>query len=146
MQRIAETIHPRFRALMWLGATSGLRFGELTRLTRRHVNLEARTLRVEHSLTTIKGQGALRGPPKSTAAHRTVAIPAVAVEALTVRLRDHVPDSPDAFVFTSVQGSPLLNGYFALHWKRALCEAGVGEATRFHDLRVRHEAPCIRVG
>ncbi len=40
VERIAEAIHPRFSALVWVGATSGLRFGELTGLTRRHVDLE----------------------------------------------------------------------------------------------------------
>ena len=55
VERIAEAIHPRFSALVWVGATSGLRFGELTGLTRRHVDLGERTLRVEQALTFIRG-------------------------------------------------------------------------------------------
>ena len=38
-------------------------------------------------------------------------------------------------VFTSVKQSPLLNRYFAPHWKRALTTAGLDETFRFHDLR-----------
>lgn len=47
VRRTADAIEPRFRALVWVGATSGLRYGELTGLTRRHVDLEDRTLRVD---------------------------------------------------------------------------------------------------
>lgn len=47
VQRVADAIHPRINALVLLGATSGLRFGELTGLFRRHVDLGARTVRVE---------------------------------------------------------------------------------------------------
>lgn len=64
VSRIAEAIHPRFSALVCAGATSGLRFGELTGLTRRHVDLAERTLRVEQALTFIRGQGPTLGPPK----------------------------------------------------------------------------------
>ncbi len=38
-------------------------------------------------------------------------------------------------MFTSVQGSPLINRYFAPYWKRALRTAGLDESIRFHDLR-----------
>ena len=82
IERIADAIHPRFRALVWVGATSGLRYGELTGLTRRHVDLEDRTLRVEQALTFIRGQGPTLGPPKSTAAHRTVVLPSGIAEML----------------------------------------------------------------
>ena len=39
---------------MWTAATSGLRFGELTGLSRRHVDLSAPSLRVERALADIK--------------------------------------------------------------------------------------------
>ncbi len=135
VQRIAEAIHPRFSALVWVGATSGLRFGELTGLTRRHVDLDERTLRVEQALMFIRGKGPSLGPPKSAAAHRTVTIPVSATQILAGHLDSYADDGPDAFVFTSIKGSPLLNTYFAASWKRALKQAGLPETTRFHDLR-----------
>ncbi len=135
VRRIAEAIHPRFAALVWVGATSGLRFGELAGLTRHHVDLDERTLRVEQSLAFIRGEGPTLVPPKSAAAHRTVTIPVSAAEILAGHIQAFVEDGPDAFVFTSVMGSPLLNRYFAPYWKRALLAAGLEESTRFHDLR-----------
>ena len=135
VQRVAATIHPRFSALVWVGATSGLRFGELTGLTRRHVNLNERTLRVEQALMFIRGQGPTLGPPKSSAAHRRVTIPVSAAQILAGHVGTYADDGPDAFVFTSVKGGPLLNRYFAPYWKRALKEAGLDESIRFHGLR-----------
>jgi integrase len=135
VSRIAEAIHPRFRALVWVGATSGLRFGELTGLTRRHVDLDERTLRVEQALTFIRGQGPTLGPPKSAAAHRTVAIPASTAELLADHIDAFVAGEADAFIFTSVKGSPLLNRYFAPYWKKALSTAQLDDRIRFHDLR-----------
>jgi integrase len=135
IERIADAIHPRFRALVWVGATSGLRYGELTGLTRRHVDLEDRTLRVEQALTFIRGQGPTLGPPKSTAAHRTVVLPSGIAEMLAHHIDEYVADEPGALVFTSVKDSPLLNRYFAPYWKRALHAAALDESIRFHDLR-----------
>ena len=38
--RLCAAIEPRFEALVWTAASSGLRFGELSSLTLRHVDLE----------------------------------------------------------------------------------------------------------
>jgi len=135
VSRISDAIHPRFGALVWVGATSGLRFGELTGLTRRHVDLDERTLRVEQALTFIRGEGPTLGPPKSAAAHRTVTIPATAAQVLAGHIDTYVAHEGDAFIFTSVKGSPLLNRYFSPYWKRALKTADLDDDTRFHDLR-----------
>jgi integrase len=133
--RIADAIHPRFRALVWLGAASGLRFGELTGLTRRQVDLDARTLRVDQALAFIRQDGPTLVPPKSAAAHRTVAIPSSVAAMLAEHLDANTEPGADSLVFTSVTGSPLLNRYFAPHWKRALAAAEVDASVRFHDLR-----------
>ncbi len=135
IEQIADAIHPRFRALVWVGASSGLRYGELTGITRRHVDLEARNLRVDQALSFVKGKGPTLGPPKSAAAHRTVVIPSGVTEMLASHIEEYVADEPDALVFTSVKESPLVNRYFAPYWKKALKAAGLDEAIRFHDLR-----------
>ncbi len=135
IERIADAIHPRFRALVWVGATSGLRYGELTGLTRRHVDLEDRSLRVDQALSFVKGQGPTLGPPKSAAAHRTVVMPIGVAEMLAAHIDEYVNDDPDALVFTSVKDSPLVNRYFAPYWKKALKAADLDELIRFHDLR-----------
>ncbi|MCP3881554.1 MAG: tyrosine-type recombinase/integrase [Sulfitobacter sp.] len=140
IEQIADAIHPRFRALVWVGASSGLRYGELTGITRRHVDLEARNLRVDQALSFVKGKGPTLGPPKSAAAHRTVVIPSGVTEMLASHIEEYVADEPDALVFTSVKESPLVNRYFAPYWKKALKAAGLDEAIRYLKASARRDA------
>ena len=53
------------------------------------------------------------GPPKSDAAYRVVAMPQTVADLLRTHLAEFTGAAPSALVFTSVQGSPLLNRYFA---------------------------------
>lgn len=133
--RLADAIEPRFGALVWVAATSTLRYGELTGLTRAHVDLDRNELRVEQALSFEKGVGAVLGPPKSQAGHRTVVIPAPITERLAAHMDEFTGAERDALVFTSVKGSPLLNRYFQDSWTRAKKAAGVDPQVRFHDLR-----------
>ena len=68
------------------------------------------------------------GPPKTPAAHRTVALPGRHRRDPPRHLDEFVDGTPDALVFTSVKGSPLLYRYFAPYWKRA--KAGGRESIR----------------
>ena len=132
---LAKVIHPRFSALVWTAASSGLRFGELTGLTLNHVDLDAARVRVDQSLTFIAGRGPSLGPPKSDAAYRTVSLPGTTRDILLTHVNTYVDRDPNAFVFTTVTGRPLLNRYFAPYWRRAKADAGVDATVRFHDLR-----------
>jgi integrase len=132
---LAEAIEPRFSALVWTAAASGLRFGELTGLDRSRIDLKNRTIRVDRALAPIKGDGPTLGPPKSGAAYRTVALPQQACDILAAHMESFVAPSSDAAIFTSVKGRPLINGYFAPYWRRAKRKAGVDDSIRFHDLR-----------
>jgi integrase len=69
---LADTIEPRYRALILLAAFGSLRWGELAALRRKDIDTMARIVRVERSLTELPG-GYLFGPPKSEAGLRVVA-------------------------------------------------------------------------
>lgn len=133
--RLADEIEPRFRALVWLAATSGLRFGELSGLARRHVDLDHSTIRVDRALTFERGVGATFGKPKTASAHRTVVIPESTAALLRAHLDEFTEEDRDALVFTSVKGRPLLYRYFTPYWKRAKANADVDPNVRFHSLR-----------
>lgn len=135
VQRLASAIEPRFSAMVWTAAVAGLRFGELTALDRRRVNLEAGTIRVDRALTSVKGEGPTFGPPKSNAAYRTVTVPPTISVLLDEHMKEFVGDGDDAVLFTSTKGSLLLNRYFSPYWRKAKIDAGVDESVRFHDLR-----------
>ena len=119
VRALAGAIHPKFECLVWTAAASGLRFGELAGLTLEHVNLERRELRVMQALHDIKGQGPTLGPPKTETAVRTVPVAESIALRLAVHIEEYVEDvAPDALVFTSLRGGPLLNTYFAPSGRR----------------------------
>ena len=104
--RLADAIEPRFSALVWLAATSGLRYSELTALCRSHIDLKRSTVRVERALAFERGVGAAFGPPKTPAAHRSVVIPAGTIDiarSASRRVRRTEPERPGLHVG---QGKP----------------------------------------
>jgi integrase len=135
VSRLAQAIDPRFSALVWTAAISGLRFGELTGLDRSRIDLANRSLRVDRALGFVKGAGPTLGEPKSNAAYRTVALPEQACQLLEAHMQLYTSAGKNTLVFTSIKGSPLLNRYFAPSWERAKREADIDAGVRFHDLR-----------
>jgi integrase len=64
---IAVEVAPQYRVLVLLAAFASLRWGELAALRREDIDLAARTVTIERSLTPLPGGGHAFGPPKSTA-------------------------------------------------------------------------------
>ena len=131
VERLAAAIEPRFRAMVWTAAVAGLRFGELTALDRRRVDLDSGSIRVDRALTSIKGVGPTFGPPKSNAAYRTVTVPPTITALLAEHMDQFVDPGDDAVLFTSAKGSLLLNRYFSPYWRKAKRAAGLDESVRF---------------
>jgi integrase len=132
---LADAIEPRFRALVLLAAFSGLRFGELSALSRRRVDLGAGTITVNESAAELQDGTRLVGDPKTDKSRRTVNVPAQVAEVLTEHLERYVGPEADALVFTGEFGAPIRRGNFHRVWSKARDAAGVGDALHFHDLR-----------
>jgi integrase len=143
IRNLADAIHPTYRALVLTAGFTGLRFGELAALRRDHANLLRRTLRVEQTLTEVRGALSF-GPPKTEAARRTVTLPDFLVEELAVHIARH--PGQDGLVFPSPTGGPIRRTNFTRRdWLLAV-RASVGEPCRFHDLRHSHVALLIKAG
>jgi integrase len=78
---LAHVEGDRLFALWRLGATTGMRRGELLGLTWRHLDLDGSRLRVEQQLIPTTG-GCTFGPPKSRRSERTIALDPATVDAL----------------------------------------------------------------
>jgi integrase len=128
---IAEAIQPRYRALVLLGAFSGLRFGELAALRWENVRLEDASVTVRESSVQLNDGTLLVGPPKTKESRRTVHVPEQIVAELE-RHRDVYGDR--GLVFAGLKGAPLRRSNFAKVWKEALDKIG-GTRFHFHDLR-----------
>ncbi len=121
----------RFSALVILGGYGGLRFGELAGLRRNRIDTAQRVVRVDSTLTEVRGQ-LIPGRPKTAAGVRSVPLPRTVAATLELAVRGL---ADDAFVFTGSEGAPIRAGSFrARFWKPATDRADLA-GLRMHDLR-----------
>lgn len=143
IQLLAEAIDERYRAMVLIGAYSGLRFGELCALRLDRFEPLRKVVRVEESLSEIRGKFIFKAP-KSDASRRAVSVPGFLVDVLAQHLATFPDDS--GLIFTAQGGGPIRRTNFRRRiWKPAV-EASVGEPCTFHDLRHSHAAILIAQG
>ncbi|GAA4630304.1 hypothetical protein GCM10023196_055110 [Actinoallomurus vinaceus] len=133
----ADATHDdRFRALVLLAAFASLRWGEVTALKRRDIDLAAGTVRVRFAYTEQDNGKMILGPPKSRAGRRTVNIPAAIIPDIKAHLDKYTKRNDDALVFTGIKGGPLRRSGFnkLTRWVDVVRTMGV-PGLHFHDLR-----------
>lgn len=74
VDQLADAIHPRYRALIVLGAYGGLRLGEMLALRRARVDLLRARVEVLATLVEVSGR-LTENAPKTRAGRRTVPLP-----------------------------------------------------------------------
>lgn len=141
---IVNTIEPRFRALVYLAAEGGLRYGEATDLRRGDIIVEhddagvvVRVLvTVSHAVTRTTS-GYVSGAPKSDAGVRAVYIYGAPAVAIAEHIKTHVPRFGDPLLFPAADGQKHLSqSTFTGAWYRAREAAGRSDMP-FHALRHR---------
>jgi integrase len=142
---IAGAIDPQYRCFVLLGAFASLRYGEVSGLRRRHVDLGSGTINVTEQAIELADGSTIYGPPKTDAGRRMVAIPALLVVELEQHLSDFVGPDLDALLFTAPQGGPLRRTKFRWRWLAACESAGV-EGLHYHDLRHTGATLAARAG
>lgn len=136
VETLAAYMPARLAASVVLAAYSGLRGGELFALARRHVDLDARTLRVERTLIRPAEGSVGFGPPKTDAGIRQVHLPHSVAELLRTHMAEHVPPDPDALLFATLAGKPLPSSRRTEAFTRARLAAGLTEpGLTWHSLR-----------
>jgi integrase len=119
-------------------AYTGLRFGELAALRKRHVDMLRRRFRIEESVTEVDGRQ-VWGTPKDHH-RRSVPFPKFLVEPLAARLNGL---DPDGLVFPGERGGVLRVRVMRRSWfDAAAIAAGVPGLTP-HELR--HTAASLAV-
>jgi len=131
---LADTVDPRYRALVLLAAYGGLRRGELFGLRRRHIDLARGLVTVEVQRQQLAHGELIIGPPKSDAGRRTVALPPQAIVALQSHLDQWTGPAADDWVFTGAKGGPLRDAVWQHQWDVARRSVGLPDL-HFHDLR-----------
>lgn len=132
--QITAHMPARYAVAVTLAAWSGLRYGELFALARRHVDLATGTVRVERALEQVPGRPIRFGKPKTAKSLRTVHLPGFVVSQLAAHMAEHVSTDADALLFPNTDGSPTSNATLSRHFRAARKVAG-REDLRWHDLR-----------
>lgn len=151
---ILATIPPRFRALVYLAAEAGLRYGEATDLRRSDIEVErdddgkvVRVLVTVSHAVTRTASGFVSGKPKSDAGVRSVYVYGAAAESIAEHLRSHVSRFGDPLLFPATgdeTGTRYLSQstFHTPHWDNARRAAGRPDMP-FHALR--HRAGTVYV-
>lgn len=141
LQAIVSGITPRFRAAVILAAWTGVRYGELTELRRRDLEIigdddnQAIVVKVSRAVTHVTGQGFIVGATKSEAGVRAIVLPPHVNDIVTTHLRENVGRSADSLLFPSADGSGhLAQSAFYKHWAPARAVAGRNDMP-WHALR-----------
>ena len=141
---LADVIDPRYKALVLAAAYTGARFGELAALDLDHFEPLRRSIRIERTLSDVKGIVQI-GEPKTRAAVRAITLPTWLVDVMAQHLATW-PVSQNRHLFTSPEGGYLrVTNFRRRVWRPAVVES-VGEPMRFHDLRHTHVALLIEQG
>jgi integrase len=129
----AAAMRPEWRLTVLLAVYCQLRFGEIAELRRHDVDLDRGTIRVRRAMSYVDGEITV-GPPKSEAGKRLVFLPPHLVGDLAAHVAQHARPGRNGLLFTTRDGSQLVNSKLHRDWSRARTAAGLPDA-HFHDLR-----------
>ena len=139
---LAEATSPWYRTFIYTAAYTGLRWGELTGLRRKRVDLLRKNVTVAEQLTAVDGK-ILSGEPKTRAGRRTLSVPAFLAEQLEDQLAVRSLPGVDGLVFPNTAGNPVAAPSFTNNvFTPARRKAGL-VGVRFHDLR--HTAVALAI-
>ncbi len=146
VMRLANTIDPRYRALVLVGAFGGLRIGELAGLQLGDFDPRRSLVHVRRTASDVQGQ-LIVGPPKTAKSIRTVVLP----RSISIQLAEHTArlteTDPAAWLFPAPEGGPIRRtNWMRRVWKPALEAAGLDPDLGTHTLRRSQVALLIAQG
>jgi integrase len=145
LERIADAVSERYRALVLLLGYCGLRIGEAAALRVSDVDFLRRSASITRASSEV-GTELVVGPTK-TKQSRVVDVPASVIEELARHVQAF-PPGPSGLLFTNGRGEPIRQSNFNRKiWHPALVRATIAEPLpRVHDLRHTASALSVSVG
>lgn len=141
VEALAAAMPHRYRALVTVGAGTGLRQGELFGLQVADVDFLRRRVNVQRQ---VQPHGV--APLKNRASARTVPVAPVVTDTLAAHLATY-PAAGGDFVFRNTHGATIDRRTFTGHvWAPARAAAGVPPGVGMHDLRHFYASALIRAG
>ncbi|MBA3251461.1 MAG: site-specific integrase [Geodermatophilaceae bacterium] len=133
LEALVREMPAKYRAMTLLASWCGLRFGELTELRRKDLDLTNGVIHVRRGIAWVNGRPVV-GTPKSAAGIRDVAIPPHLLPVLRQHVAEHAAWGRDGLVFPAVSGGPLASSTLYRSFYPARARVGRPDL-RWHDLR-----------
>ncbi|MFD4526488.1 tyrosine-type recombinase/integrase [Streptomyces sp. NPDC058470] len=133
---LANAVQRRYRALVILGAGTGLRPGGLFGLKVKHIDFTHRMVKVEQQIQRVPGEkGVHVCPPKTRRSHRRVPLSGIIATSLRGHL-DNFPAHREDFLFRNEKGEPIHSSrFYEQIWRPAIAKAKLPNGTGPHALR-----------
>ncbi len=156
-QQAARLLHDLRDARLYmpvlLALTTGMRRGEILGLTWPDIDFPHSTIHISRTTLGVKGGAPVWGPPKTDDGRRTVALPAMTVEALQEHQRGqailrHVHGADyqsHDLVICLENGRAWDLSNFSNEFRRTMDDLGF-KGVRFHDLRHTHATLLLTAG
>jgi integrase len=151
---IAKIRSSRLYVQALLALVTGMRLGEVLALRDRSVDLDKKVVQVREALEETKAHGIRIKSPKTKAGRRDIALPDIAVEALSEHRRRLLETrmklgigklANDALLFATFEGGPVRPGNVSSDWGEIAASIGMPDIT-FHRLRHTHASQLIASG
>ena len=135
LEALTKAMPERYQLMILLAAWCGLRFGELTELRRKDIDLTHGVVKVRRAVVRVDG-AFIVGTPKSDAGTRDVTIPPHLLPAVKAHLASNITGGRDGLLFPAA-GDPTKHLAPATLYKvfYKAREAAGRPDLRFHDLR-----------
>ncbi len=138
LSKLVEAMPEQYKVMALLAAWCALRFGELTELRRKDIDIEAGVVRVRRGVVYLRKRDDSRfvvtTPKSKSAGKRDVAIPPHLLPAIRDHLVDYVAPGNEELLFPAFQGGHLHQATMQQIFSKARAAAGRPDL-RFHDLR-----------
>lgn len=125
-QALHDAVTDHWKPLIEFMVATGLRWGEVSALQPRHVDVENATVKIRQAWK-YSSKGYTLGPPKTKRSRRTVDVPRRLIDAL---------DLSQEFLFVNTTGDPIrYPGFSRRVWIPAVTKARLDPKPTPHDLR-----------
>jgi integrase len=146
VQALIDAMPDHYRALVVLGAGTGVRISEALGVTNDRVDWLHQTLKVDRQLVGVQGGVPVFGPVKDKKNRsRVIPLPQTVIDALS----SHVARfglGPEGLIFTTSNGGPVRRTTFSEAWRTAAGPLGIPTGDGFHQLRHFYASLLIRAG
>jgi len=146
VESIVEAVPDPYKALVLLGAGTGVRISEALGITLDRVDFLHREVTIDRQLVGTQDGEPAFGPVKDRRNRpRTIPLPDVVLVALSEHL-SRWPTSPGGLVFRNKQGQPIRRTTFSDIWRKAVGPLGIQTGKGFHELRHLYASLLIASG